>query len=324
MSKNYEIPYRPRLPDVGSEGDTLNSPFQEQQQAAERFRQELYTTPRSDAPARTIAGRGHGEKPFEAVSYRGDRGWAVGPHDLTADMIYDWLADAVGRPPDRERLRALVKQGKLTPKLSASIRCGRLDVLLEKMKNGSQPLPLEMQELLPKKFQKTIASDLTRKYGFLENSDVGWQSSDADRPGYRADLRSRILTSAYDCIGEALWRDGRFKASRLDFGRLACADAVTGIMLRAGIPGVFSSGVPGIERDVLRLGGRIVSEPRPGDIVVGYREAGQSHHVGVVGENGSVIHNSSARRQVVQGDLRGVFNRGHFQEIKFLRLPANA
>jgi hypothetical protein len=326
--RNYDsIAYGSGLFDSVRHRDRLRTAYEfEQRQAEESLRAEAYGFAPADAPWRTRAGRREREKPYETVSHMGERGWAVGPYGLTADLIYDWLLDVAGDPPDRKRLRALVREGKLSPRLSASIRCGRFQVFLDKLKDGSQPLPLEMQELLPRKLQKTIALHLARKLAAGETLTGSYQPrlEGSHRAIEWQDVNSRVLAAAYGALGQELWREGRFKASRLDFGRLACADAVSGVMLRAGIPGVFSSGVPGIERDIRRLGGQEVREPRPGDIVVGYREPGQSHHVGVVADNGTVIHNSSARRQLVQGDLLRVFNYRNFAEIKFLRLPAQA
>ena len=133
--------------------------------------------------------------------------------------------------------------------------------------------------------------------------------------------------AAKQSVGKAMWNSGRWNPQTLENGNLGCAASVSEVMKVAGVDGhaMSAAGVTLLEEKILKEGGYRVNNPQPGDIVVGQRGAGQHGHIGIVGEDGKVYHNSSAKRQWVEADLSTVFGRGRgFTDVHYVRLPANA
>jgi len=141
------------------------------------------------------------------------------------------------------------------------------------------------------------------------------------------EVNQRLLMAAKQSVGKAMWNSGRWNPQTLENGNLGCAASVSEVMKVAGVDGhaMSAAGVTLLEEKILKEGGYRVNNPQPGDIVVGQRGAGQHGHIGIVGEDGKVYHNSSAKRQWVEADLSTVFGRGRgFTDVHYVRLPANA
>jgi len=142
------------------------------------------------------------------------------------------------------------------------------------------------------------------------------------------EVNQRLLIAAKQSVGKAMWNTPRYNPATLEYGNLGCAASVSEVMRVAGVDGnMTSAGSILLEEKIIKAGGYRVSNPQPGDIVFGRRPPGQHSkgHVGIVGEDGKVYHNSSARKQWVAADLATVFNhkRG-FIDIHYVRLPQNA
>lgn len=125
-----------------------------------------------------------------------------------------------------------------------------------------------------------------------------------------------IVKNAIDGLGKALWSLTPFKHS-VSNGRLGCAASVSEVLQRSGYNYANHAGVGGLESQLMQNGWRKapLSAADAGDVVVvgrsrGWRAGGGAAHVGIVGENGSVYHNNSARGQWVKDNLNARFGRG--------------
>ena len=117
-------------------------------------------------------------------------------------------------------------------------------------------------------------------------------------------------------------------ASVVQGGRLGCAASVTKVLEAAGIRDIRSAGVVDFVGKAAHQGYKKldVSAAQPGDIVYGVEPGatggGGNAHIGVVGPNGRVYHNSSSTGRWTEASLDGVFNRGRFgNNIHVLRAP---
>lgn len=136
-----------------------------------------------------------------------------------------------------------------------------------------------------------------------------------------------ILANAVEGVGKALWALTPFRNS-VNGGRLGCAASVSEVLQRSGYQYANSAGVGGLEGQLMRNGWTKapLSQAAPEDVVMvgrspGWRAGGGSAHVGIVGENGSVYHNSSSRGQWVKDNLQARFGRGG--EMFVLKPPAD-
>lgn len=136
-----------------------------------------------------------------------------------------------------------------------------------------------------------------------------------------------ILKNAVDGIGKALWALTPFKHS-VNNGRLGCAASVSEVLQRSGYRYANHAGVGGLESQLMQNGWRKapLSSAQPGDVVMvgrsrGWRAGGGAAHVGIVGENGRVYHNNSARGKWVEDNLHARFGRG--MERFVLKPPSN-
>ncbi len=125
-----------------------------------------------------------------------------------------------------------------------------------------------------------------------------------------------ILANAVEGVGQALWALTPFRNS-VNNGRLGCAASVSEVLQRSGYNYANSAGVGGLEGQLMRNGWTKapLSQAEPEDVVMvgrspGWRAGGGSAHVGIVGENGTVYHNSSSRGQWVKDNLQARFGRG--------------
>lgn len=142
------------------------------------------------------------------------------------------------------------------------------------------------------------------------------------------EVNQRLLIAAKQSVGKAMWNTPRYNPATLDYGNLGCAASVSEVMRAAGVEGkMTSAGSILLEEKIIEAGGYRVTNPQPGDIVFGRRPPGQRSkgHVGIVGEDGKVYHNSSGKRYWVEADLASVFNRKRgFIDIHYVRLPQDA
>jgi hypothetical protein len=140
------------------------------------------------------------------------------------------------------------------------------------------------------------------------------------------EVNQRILLAAKQSVGKPMWSYGPWSAKSLEYGNLGCAASTSEIMELAGLPkSTFSAGCILLEEKIIKAGGYRVSEPQPGDLVFGSRGPGKHGHVGIVGEDGKLYHNNSAKKYWVEADLDKVFNRKRgFIDIHYVRLPETA
>lgn len=133
---------------------------------------------------------------------------------------------------------------------------------------------------------------------------------------------ANILSSARDSVGQQL-----FKFIPGTPGRLGCAASVSAALSKAGFSYAKHAGVGGLSEILQRNGWTKhegIQNAQPGDVVIVARNArwaqgGGSAHIGIVGENGKVYHNSSGRQQWVEDSLQKVFGGGMMRFI--LRPP---
>lgn len=205
--------------------------------------------------------------------------------------------------------------GDLTDKFSKTCKDAQGNINVGKvalaMQIGHIPNQQEMEKPEYKSFMEaaerlyTISDARTRNPG----QALEWQ-----------EVNNRLLVAAKQHLGEAVWAKSGYNAADLEYGNLGCAASVSKIMKYAGVDsGMRSAGVVDLESQILRQGGKIVPNPQPGDIVIGL--SAKSGHIGIVGENGTVYHNSSSRRAWTHADLNAVFGLGRFSDVHFLRLP---
>jgi hypothetical protein len=162
-----------------------------------------------------------------------------------------------------------------------------------------------------------------RRLGDISNA----RTENPGQPLEWQEVNQRLLMAAKQSVGKAMWNSGKWSAASLEYGNLGCAASVSEVMKAAGVDGraMTSAGVTVLEERILKEGGYRVNNPQPGDIVVGKRGPGKHGHIGIVGEDGKVYHNSSAKRHWVEADLSTVFGRSRgFTDVHYVRLPANA
>ncbi len=122
-----------------------------------------------------------------------------------------------------------------------------------------------------------------------------------------------ILNAAKESVGQQL-----FKFIPGTPGRLGCAASVSAALNKAGFNYAKHAGVGGLSQILQRNGWTKhdgIQNAQPGDVVVvvrrsGWENGGGGSHIGIVGENGKVYHNSSGRQQWVEDSLQRVFGGG--------------
>lgn len=132
-----------------------------------------------------------------------------------------------------------------------------------------------------------------------------------------------IVRHARESVGQALFR---FIPGTP--GRLGCAASVSAALNKAGFNYARHAGVGGLTQILMRNGWTRhegIQNARPGDVVVvarraGWENGGGGSHIGIVGENGKVYHNSSGRQQWIEDSLQRVFGGGM---MRFILRPPN-
>lgn len=133
-----------------------------------------------------------------------------------------------------------------------------------------------------------------------------------------------IVRHARESVGQALFR---FIPGTP--GNLGCAASVSAALNRAGFTYARHAGVGGLSQILQRNGWTRhegLQNARPGDVVViarraGWENGGGGSHIGIVGENGKVYHNSSGRHQWIEDSLQRVFGGGMMRFV--LRPPGS-
>lgn len=161
--------------------------------------------------------------------------------------------------------------------------------------------------------------------------DVTPRPDEVPRPGEEG-IRAKIVGVAKRSVDEPMWAKGPFRNS-VNGGRLGCAASVSEVLKLAGYKYANSAGVGGLA-DMLKQNGWTkvdISQARPGDVVFGGKpgtrwwEGGGNAHIGIVGENGSVYHNSSGKRRWVHDDsVTKVFNTHRFGNQRWVLRPPQA
>lgn len=154
-----------------------------------------------------------------------------------------------------------------------------------------------------------------------------------DNPDLRPEQRDRrsnakILHHARKSVDRRLWAQSDF-ANSVKGGRLGCAASVSEVLQMSGYEYANSAGV-GPLVDILKQQGWTqipLDRAQPGDVVYGGKPGtrwwagGGNAHIGVVGEDGQVFHNSSGRKRWVQDDLTSVFNKKRFGDNRWVLRP---
>lgn len=158
--------------------------------------------------------------------------------------------------------------------------------------------------------------------------DTRVRPEDELRPRDRAEAQERILNVAKTSVNRRLWAKSDF-ANMVKGGRLGCAASVSEVLKDSGYRYANSAGVGGLV-DILQKNGWTkvpLDQSQPGDVVYGGKpgtrwwEGGGNAHIGVVGENGQVFHNSSGRKHWVQDKLTSVFNTNRFGNQRYALRP---
>ncbi|HEY9867848.1 MAG TPA: hypothetical protein V6D08_01465 [Candidatus Obscuribacterales bacterium] len=210
--------------------------------------------------------------------------------------------------------------GDLVNKFAAQCRTadGRVDAGMVALSMAVGHVPTEA-DLAKPEFQAFV--DAGRRLGSISDA----RTENPGQPLEWQEVNQRLLVAAKQSVGKPMWATGPWNHASLEYGNLGCAASVSQVIKAAGIDGPSSAGASALGEKILKAGGQRVTNPQPGDIVVGRRGPGKHGHIGIVGEDGKVYHNSSAKRYWVEGDLAKVFSaqRG-FVDVYYVRLPQNA
>ncbi len=142
---------------------------------------------------------------------------------------------------------------------------------------------------------------------------------------------AKILSVAQKSVDRRLWAISDF-ANDVKGGKLGCAASVSEVLKASGYSYANSAGVGGLVGILNQHGWTRVplSDAQPGDVVYGGKpgtrwwEGGGNAHIGIVGEDGMVYHNSSGRRRWVQDNLTAVFNTTRFGNQRYALRPPSA
>jgi hypothetical protein len=210
--------------------------------------------------------------------------------------------------------------GDLVNKFATQCRApdGRVDAGMVALAMAVGHVPTEA-DLAKPEFQAFV--DAGRRLGSISDA----RTENPGQPLEWQEVNQRLLVAAKQSVGKPMWSTGPWNHAALEYGNLGCAASVSQVMKAAGIDGPSSAGAKALGDKILKAGGQLVTNPQPGDIVVGQRGPGKHGHIGIVGEDGKVYHNSSAKRYWVEGNLAQVFStkRG-FVDVYYVRLPQNA
>lgn len=146
------------------------------------------------------------------------------------------------------------------------------------------------------------------------------------RGDYSPGGNASLAEIASNSVGRQLWRFIRGTPARL-----GCAASVSAVLSAGGYDYARNAGVGGLEGQLLNNGWRKmhVSEAQPGDVVIGartanYRAGGGGSHIGIVGYNGKVYHNSSGQAQWIETGLNSYYNTSRFRAgVWILRPPGS-
>lgn len=128
------------------------------------------------------------EHPYETVRRTKDGGHAVGRYGLTKHHMQSWLSGLLGHPIDYSKLPDLLakleKEGKVPQGFAERFKdpeqLKKFEQLMDKMGGGKGDVTREeVNKLLPKELQETIATDLSKQYtesskGDPANAALAW------------------------------------------------------------------------------------------------------------------------------------------------------
>lgn len=181
---------------------------------------------------------------------------------------------------------------------------------------GRMPSQQEMQDPSYQKY----ASDFANMYQMDRARQTGLGDINV------SDANGKLLALSNGLVGQQLWAQGKYR-NVVQGGNLGCAAAVTEVLQKAGFSYASSAGVGNLTDQLKARGWKQmpVSQAQPGDVVYGWRgnlhAGGGSGHIGIVGENGSVYHNSSRKTTWSHDNLNSVFTRRFGGNTYVLRPP---
>lgn len=142
-----------------------------------------------------------------------------------------------------------------------------------------------------------------------------------------SDANGKMLALSSGKVGQQLWAQGKYR-NVVEGGNLGCAASVTEVLQDAGFSYASSAGVGNLTDQLMARGWKKmpVQYAQPGDVVYGHRgnlhAGGGNGHIGVVGENGTVYHNSSRKTTWSHDNLNSVFTRRFGSNTYVLRPPS--
>jgi hypothetical protein len=304
------------------------------------------------------------KQPYQAMrNLGGDRGYGVGRYMLTFSDLMDWINDILGDPPDPKKLAELEKknpklakhlQSKEFKQLMDKLKSGQQPTVDELNKG----LPKDFQENAATHLTDKYGELTKDAQGQIDPAKValamalGHAPTEAEmakpenqsfykaaerlssistarteNPGQNldwSDTNQRLLVSAKNSVGKALWAQSDFNAATLEYGNLGCAASISEVFKNAGFKGINSASVSGLESQMKKQGAQQVnpSEVAPGDVVI-FMKGGSSagRHIGIMGTDGKVVNNSSSKKVMVDKPLSD-YN-GYFSGIRVWRMPDN-
>ncbi len=136
-----------------------------------------------------------------------------------------------------------------------------------------------------------------------------------------SDAQGKIIAAADHSVGRAMWQ------KYLGGGRLGCAASVSAVLNEAGFSYATSVGVSALQDQLVAHGWTVSNQPKPGDVVCGYRKPkgsgpGGSAHTGIVGPDGTWDNHSSSK--VWSHDPLSAWNRHAYPAgVVFLHPPGS-
>lgn len=175
------------------------------------------------------------------------------------------------------------------------------------------------QEMADPSYQK-YATDFSNMYQMSRARQSGLGDINV------SDANGKLLALSNGMVGQQLWAQGKYR-NVVQGGNLGCAASVTEVLQKAGFSYASSAGVGNLTDQLKARGWKQlpVSQAQPGDVVYGHRgnlhAGGGNGHIGIVGENGSVYHNSSRKTTWSHDNLNSVFTRRFGGNTYVLRPP---
>jgi hypothetical protein len=114
--------------------------------------------------------------PYETIRKHSNGEVRVGRYGFSGSQL-DYFLTSLGDPPDPALIEKLVKEGKLSKDFANKLKnpefVGKLKELAANMKSGTSPSKEQLNEVLPKDAQESIASNLTDAFAEKLGKDPG-------------------------------------------------------------------------------------------------------------------------------------------------------